>query len=276
MSAEAAVSPMSQLIGRVEHLIGMLDPLVITGDSTHPVKMAWNEVGLSTYTVFFFVAIILTLAIVFWAKKRIAVVPEGRGINAFESIVDFVRGNIVDGAIHHNGAKYVPFIASIFLFVLVNNILGLIPGSKPGTGTISGTLAISIIVFVYFTVAGIKEKGSWGYIKGIVPSGLPKAVVPLIFLIELVSVFLRPITQALRLFANMYAGHIILGIFATLTELFFMSVFHGGSILNMAASPIWFFFLIAMYALEIMVAAIQAYVFSLLTAVYIDSATSSH
>lgn len=276
MSAEAAVSPMSQLLGRVEHLISMLDPILVTGDSTHPVKMAWNEIGLSTYTVFFFVAVILTLAIVFWAKKRVSIVPKGRGINAFEAVLDFVRGNIVDGSIHHNGAKYVPFVASIFFFVLVNNLLGLIPGSKPGTGTIGGTLALSIIVFVYFTAAGIKEKGGWGYVKAIAPSGLPVAVVPLIFVIEVVSLFLRPVTQALRLFANMYAGHIVLGIFATMTELFFMSVFHGGSILNMAASPIWFFFLVAMYALELMVALIQAYVFALLTAVYIDSATSSH
>lgn len=95
-------------------------------------------------------------------------------------------------------------------------------------------------------------------------------------MIELVSLVLRPVTQALRLFANMYAGHIVLGIFAIMTELFFMAPFHGAGALNVVASPIWLLLLFAMYALEVMVACIQAYVFTLLTAVYIDSATSSH
>lgn len=277
MSAEAAgLSPLEQLVPSVEHLIKTLDPLAVTGSAAHPVKLGWNEVALSTYTVFFFIAIALTLVVVFAAKKRMAIVPKGRFVNAFEVLVEFVRKNIIDGCIHHHGERYVPFIATVFFFVLVNNLLGLIPGSKPGTGTISGTFALSLSVFVYFTIQGIKEKGGLGYLKGIVPHGLPSWVVPLIFVIELVSLVLRPVTQALRLFANMYAGHIVLGIFAIMTELFFMAPFHGAGALNVVASPIWLLLLFAMYALEVMVACIQAYVFTLLTAVYIDSATSSH
>lgn len=275
-TAAASASPLDQLIPAVNHLIDALNPInVITGSGAHPEKMGIMEVGLSTYMVFFIIAVVLTLVIVFWAKSKMALVPKGRAINAFEALVEFVKNNIVGGIIHHNGAKYVPFVATVFIFVLINNILGLIPGSKPGTGTISGTFAIALVVFLYFTIVGIKEKGVGGYIAGLVPAGLPKPIVPLVWVIEFVSMLMRPITQALRLFANMYAGHIVLGIFATLTSLFAQAILHG-SVLSSLASPIWLVILIAIYALEILVACIQAYVFALLTAVYIDSATSSH
>lgn len=275
-TTEAAASPLDQLLPAVNHLIDALNPVnVITGSGAHPVKMGIFEPGLSTYMVFFLIALALTVALVFWAKSKMSLVPKGRAINAFEFIVEFVKNNIVGGIIHHNSAKYVPFVATVFIFVLINNILGLIPGSKPGTGTISGTIAIALIVFVYFTIVGMKEKGVGGYIVGLVPAGLPKAIVPLVWVIEFVSMLMRPVTQALRLFANMYAGHIVMGIFASLTSLFFQAMLQG-QFLSGLASPVWLVILIAIYALELMVAVIQAYVFALLTAVYIDSATSSH
>lgn len=272
----AAASPMEQLVPKVEEFIKTLDPVSIAGNKYNPVKLAWNDLSVSTYAIFFFVAVLVVLALVFWAKKRMALVPKGRGINAFEFIVEFCRKNVIDSIIHKNPEKYTPFILSIFFFVLISNYIGLIPGLKPGTGTISGTLALALIVFVYFTCTGIKAKGGLGYIGGLVPHGLPKPIVPLVWVIEFASMLLKPITQALRLFANMYAGHIVLGIFAIMTKLFVMAPFHGQSFLNIFASPVWLFLLIAMYALEFAVAAIQAYVFALLTAVYIDTATSSH
>ena len=280
MSVEVAAnaSPLEKLIPAVDHIITSLDPKSIFVGDGYPVKMAWNEATISTYTVFFAIHVIVFIAIVFAARKRMALVPKGRFINMFESLFEFVRNNIAGNAIHHDRARYVPFLATVFIFILISNLMGLIPGTKSGaTGTIGGTLMLSMVVFVYFTYHGIRVKGGWGYLKGLVPHGLPKAIVPLIFVIELVSVILRPITQALRLFANMYAGHIVLGIFAVLTELFFMAPFTGGGgILNMAASPIWLLLVVAIYALEILVCLIQAYVFTLLTAVYIESATGDH
>ena len=279
MSAEvvASTSPLDKLGPAVEHIIGALAPVSIFGDGAHPVKMGWNEAAISTYTIFFAIHIAVFIAIVFMARKRMALVPKGRFINMFESLFEFVRNNIAGNAIHHDRNRYVPFLATMFIFILISNLMGLIPGSKSGaTGTISGTVMLSVVVFVYFTYHGIRVKGGWGYLKGLVPHGLPVAIVPLIFVIELVSVILRPVTQALRLFANMYAGHIILGIFAVLTELFFMAAFHGGSWLNMAASPVWLLLVVAIYALEILVCLIQAYVFTLLAAVYIESATGDH
>jgi len=277
-AVEANASPIEKLIPAVEHVIKSLDPKsIFLNDGAYPVKMAWNEAAISTYTVYFAIHIAIFVAIVFMARKQMALVPKGRFINMFESLFEFVRNNIAGSAIHHDRNRYVPFLASMFIFILISNLMGLIPGTKSGaTGTISGTLMLSMIVFVYFTYHGIRVKGGWGYIKALVPKGLPTAIVPLIFVIELVSVILRPITQALRLFANMYAGHIVLGIFAVLTELFFMAPWSGNSVLNMAASPVWLALIVAMYALEILVCLIQAYVFTLLTAVYIESATGEH
>ena len=279
MSAEAAgLSPMEKLVPEVSHYIKMLDPLSVSGSSSNPVKLGWNEFALSTYMVFFIIALVLVVAVVFWAKKRMTAspVPKGRAINAFEAVVEFVRDNIVGGCIKHDGEKYTPFILTVFFFILVSNLIGLIPGCKPSTGTIGATFALAMIVFVYFTVIGVAKKGGFGYIKAIVPHGLPKAVVPLIFVIELASMLLRPITLGLRLFANMYAGHIILGIFAILTELFVLAPFEHQGVLNALVSPVWFLLLVLMYTLEVAIAGIQAYVFTLLTAVYIDGAIGEH
>lgn len=274
MSAPASEAPLKALVGHVEHLLKSLDPNAITGDKMAPMKMAWNEVSISTYFFFFLIAALITLFIVFWGKKHMARVPKGRAINAFEMVVEFARSNLVDGVIHKNASKYAPTILTFFFFILVNNLLGLVPGCKPGTGTIAGTAALSIIVFVYFTFLGLKDKGGLGYFKSLVPHGLPAWVVPFIWVIEFVSMLMKPITHALRLFANMYAGHIIMGIFAILTQLFVVAPFTGQSWVNALASPVWFLLLVAMYCLEFVVALIQAYVFALLAAVYIDTATS--
>jgi len=274
MLAGAAYSPVKLLGENVTHLIASLAPQSITGNGEEAVKLGVTQVAFSQYLFFFLLAVVVIFIVVFAAKKRAAIVPKGRFINLIELLVDFIRNGVAP-VIHKDSYKYVPFLLSVGLFVLINNLIGLIPGFKPGTGTISGTFALGIFVFLYATGVGIKVKGGWGFIKGIVPHGLPKPIVPVVFLIELFSTLLRPITHALRLFANMYAGHIVLGIFSILTELFFMAMFHGKA-LTAVASPAWLLLLIAMYVLEFVVAFVQAYVFVLLAAVYIDSSVSSH
>ncbi len=274
MSAGTAYSPLGLLTEHVEHLIATLSPLSVASNAAHPVKMGVTQIAVSQYFVFYLLAIVVVITLVLAAKKKMTLVPHGRFISIIEFGVDFVRNNVAT-VISRNGQKYVPFLLTVFFFVLVNNIIGLIPGMKPGTGTIGSTFALGFCVFCYATGAGIQAKGGWGFIKGIVPHGLPKPIVPIIFVIEVFSMCLRPITHALRLWANMYAGHIILGIFAILTQLFFMGLFNGAP-LNAAASPLWLVLLLALYALETMVAFIQAYVFVLLSAVYIDSSVAGH
>jgi F-type H+-transporting ATPase subunit a len=168
---------------------------------------------------------------------------------------------------------------------LFNNLLGLIPGSKPGTGSLGVTISVGIIVFVFFNGAGFREQGFWGYVTSLVPAGVPGWIAPLVWLIEFVSLLLRPVTLAVRLFANMYAGHIILGVFAILVELALEPLIHaiqtgqglgGGVVLSAVPAVVWMALLIALYALEVLVAFIQAYVFALLTTVYISSAVHEH
>jgi len=274
MLAGAAYSPVKLLGENVTHLIASLAPQSLAGNKEHPVKLGISQIAFSQYLAFFLLAAVIIIVVVFVAKKKVSMVPKGRFINLIEAAVDFIRNGVAT-IIKKDPQKYVPFLCTVGLFVLINNLIGLIPGCKPGTGTISGTFALGIFVFLYATGVGIKVKGGWGFIKGIVPHGLPKPIVPVVFLIELFSTLLRPITHALRLFANMYAGHIVLGIFSILTELFFMAMFHGKA-LTAVASPAWLLLLVAMYVLEFVVAFVQAYVFVLLSAVYIDSSVSSH
>ncbi|MCL2819131.1 MAG: F0F1 ATP synthase subunit A [Actinomycetia bacterium] len=234
-----------------------------------------TDVTISTNLVGYILTAVAFFLIMLAWSKRYTVVPHGRFVNIFDFIFEFVRTNIVESIIHTNPRKYLPFVATIFFFVLISNLFSLIPGAKPATGVISGTLSMSFTVYLYFNYVGIKEKGGLGYLKSIVPAGVPGFVAPIIMAIEIISMALRPITQALRLFASVYAGHIILGIFAILTEIFAMGILRGAYVWGLT-TPLWFLLLVVLYVLEIMVAAIQAYVFSLLTAVYIESATSSH
>ena len=269
-----AYEPLSDLPAGVEHLLHSLDPLSIFGTTADP-KLYPTQMTISTHLVGFIITVIIFLLIMLAWAKRYSVVPTGRFVNVLDFIWEFVRVNIVEAIIKHNPRKYLPFVSTIFFFILIANLVSLIPGAKPATGVISGTLALSVTVFIYFNYVGIKAKGGLGYLKSIVPAGVPGFVAPIIWVIEVVSMSLRPITQALRLFASIYAGHIILGIFALLTELFAVGILRGAYIWGLT-TPLWFILLIVLYMLELMIAFIQAYVFTLLTAVYIDAATGSH
>ncbi|MCL2491507.1 MAG: F0F1 ATP synthase subunit A [Coriobacteriia bacterium] len=269
-----AYNPLTELPAKVDHLLHALNPLSIFGTYDSP-KVMPTDMTISANLVGYIITSIIFILIMFAWMKRYSVVPHGRFVNALDFIWEFVRVNIVENIIQHNPRRYLPFVSTIFLFVLISNLVSLIPGAKPATGVISGTLSMSFTVYLYFNYVGIKDKGGLGYLKSIVPAGVPGFVAPIIMAIEIVSMALRPITQALRLFASVYAGHIILGIFAILTEIFAMGILRGAYVWGLT-TPLWFLLLVVLYVLEIMIAFIQAYVFSLLTAVYIDNATSSH
>jgi F-type H+-transporting ATPase subunit a len=123
--------------------------------------------------------------------------------------------------------KHFPFIAALFFFILFNNIVGIIPGCHPGTGTIGVTAALALCSFVYFIAVGIKRMGVLGYIKSFAPKGLALPMAIMVWVIELFSTFLRLITLAVRLFCNMFAGHVVMGTFAILASLFFEPLLPG-------------------------------------------------
>lgn len=232
--------------------------------------------GLTQFILWMLICWALTVIVVMVGARRLQLVPNSRFSNFVEFIYGMVRGDMGENAIGHGFEKHMPVLATLFFFILISNFVGLIPGCKTPTGTLSVTWALSTVAFFYFNWQGIKAHGGWGYIKSIAPSGLPKPMVPIIWFFEMISLILRWLTLAVRLYGNMFAGHMVLGIFALLTSVFIQSAFNGGGI-ALALPPVaWMLFLIAMYALEVLVAFLQAYVFTVLTAVYVSLASSEH
>lgn len=232
--------------------------------------------GITQYTFWMFIVLTVLLVAVLIGVRKIGVVPHGKFAGLIEWGYDSVRHNMAEGTIGHGWKKHVPFLATLFFFILTANVIGLIPGAKAATGTLGVTWALSLISFIYFNYYGIKAKGGLGYIKSIAPSGLPKPMVPIIWFFELISLIIRLLTLAVRLYGNMFAGHMVLGIFAILTTVFIQDAIYTSSAVMALPSLAWMVFLIAMYALECLVAFLQAYVFTVLSAVYVGLATSEH
>jgi F-type H+-transporting ATPase subunit a len=241
---------------------------------------AWH---LTNYLVFLFVAITVLLIVLFTARSKAALVPKGRFYNLIELLVEFVRNDVAVANIGPEGKKYFPFLGTVFFFILINNLIGTLPGGKPGTGTMGVTVALALCAFVMFNGAGMQKRGVGGYIKGLVPHGVPGVLWPVIWVIEVISLLIRPFTLSIRLFANMYAGHIVLGIFSILTSIAVEQIIlgiEGTGVANIAIGGIaaiaWMGLLTALYLLEIGVAILQAYIFTLLTTVYVSLAVSEH
>ena len=257
---------LAELSKGAEHLVHSFDSAYIVGSGAF---------GLTQYTFWMIIICAIVIVGVLVGVRKIKVVPEGKFAGLVEWGYDAVRRNMGEGAIGHGYKKHIPFIATMFFFILISNVIGLIPGAKTPTGTLSVTFALALLSFLYFNFYGIKAKGGWGYIKSIAPSGLPKPMVPIIWFFEFFSLVIRLLTLAVRLYGNMFAGHMILGIFAIMTQFFILDLISFANPAGVAAIA-WAVFLVAMYALECLVAFLQAYVFSVLTAVYVGLAQGEH
>jgi len=231
---------------------------------------------MTQYILWMVIYWLITLAVVMSAAKKLTIVPSGKFASIVEYGYNFVAKDMGEGVIGHGYKKHVPFLATMFFFILISNFVGLIPGCKTPTGTISVTWALATISFFYFNYYGIKAHGGLGYIKSLAPSGLPGPMVPVIWFFELISLILRWLTLAVRLYGNMFAGHMVLGIFALASSVFLTAGIQSMDILTGGLTIPWFLMVVAMYALETLVAFLQAYVFTILSAVYINLATSSH
>lgn len=180
-----------------------------------------------------------------------------------ELLVEFIRG-IIQDTMGPSGMRYFPFISSLFVFILFSNLLGLIPGSYTITSQIIVTGVFAIAVYGLSLVIGFKIHGA-KFLGILVPPGTPGWLLPLMIPIEIVSQLARPISLAVRLFANMTAGHVILGVLFGLTI--------GGGLL---IGWLPFSFTIVLYGLEVGIAFIQAYIFVVLSCVYIGDAIHLH
>ncbi|MBW8754257.1 MAG: F0F1 ATP synthase subunit A [Sphingomonadales bacterium] len=217
----------------------------------------------------------VALFIFVWGGMKRQLVP-GRWQMAVESMTGFVD-SMLAANIGPNGKKYVPYIFSLFMFILFANIFGLLPlglvGLHPFTFTshFSATGVLSIMAFSIVLIVGFWKHG-FHFFSLFVPHGTPLVMIPLIFCIELVSFLVRPFSLGLRLFVAMMAGHVLLEVLSS----FVISGFNAGLGIGPVVSILSFVLMIAICALEILVAAIQAYVFALLTSLYLNDAENLH
>lgn len=206
-------------------------------------------------------------AVLVLGTRRLSLVP-GRGQWALEGVYGLVRNSIgrdIIGAAHVR--PYLGLLLALFTVILLNNLAGVIPFVQfPTMSRIAFPIVLALAVWGVYLVASVRRKGLGGFFRSLVPSGLPWWVVPVVFALELLTFLVtRPVTLALRLFGNMFAGHILLLLFALGGEYMLL---HGGIGLKIISVPT-FAMLFALTAFEILVSFLQAYVFILLTSVYI-------
>ena len=213
-------------------------------------------------------AVILTMLIFTLAGRKKQLVPTGVQ-NLAESSIDFIEDGVVMQTMGPEGLPWTPFLTSLFFFVFFNNIFEIIPGIQmPANARMAVPAFLALTVWVIFNIVGVINQGPIGYLKSsLFPPGVPKALYLLVTPIEFVSTFLvRPFSLAVRLFANMLAGHILLVTFGVLT-----AALWGANALA-AVLPFSFVMLVFLTGFEILVSFLQAYIFTILAAVYIGGA----
>ena len=258
MAVAGKIDPMHQF---------MVEPLV-------PLHIGQYDVSFTNSSLWLMIALVLIIGFMAMGMKR-ELVP-GRWQMAVEGLTGFVD-DMVKVNIGPKGKKYVPYIFSLFSFILVANFLGLLPlAIIPGLHTFTTTshfsityqlaiLSFSIVLIVGFWTHGLH------FFSLFIPHGTPKPMIPLIFLVEFISFMVRPFSLGLRLFVAMIAGHILMEVFGN----FIVTGFNGGP-MGWGVGILSFLFIVGVYAIELLVCAIQAYVFALLTTLYLNDAINLH
>jgi len=207
------------------------------------------------------------LVVIFGLAARRAKEPVPRGLrNLLEVMIVFIRDDVARKSIGPGADRFVGYLLTTFFFILCCNLLGLIPGGSTATGNISVTAALALMAFAMIQYGGIREHGVVKHFKNLVPPGLPGWLVPIIFVLEFLSMLIKPFALCIRLFANMMAGHVaILAFFALI---FILSSLYSGAV-GVAVSPFVIAFELFVHLLEILVAFLQAYIFTMLTANFI-------
>ncbi len=226
------------------------------------IHIAGLDVSISNTAVYMGLAVVLVIVVMKVLMLNPKMVP-GHGQLLVEMLYGFVA-NQTRLNLHLQGESFIPLMFTMFTFILGCNLVGLIPGAFTPTSQLAVTATLAIGIFVYAIGLRIQRHG-FGFFRAFSPRGVPKFILPFMIPIELISFLARPVTLALRLFTNMTAGHTALGAIAVMG----------------LATP-WFFqwlpmgFSVVQIALEVMIAFIQAYIFVILSCVYIDDALSDH
>ncbi len=225
-----------------------------------------DTVGMLTITnaTLWMAVTVLAVALFFILGTRSRSVIPSRIQSVAELGYSFVKKMVEDVA-GHDGVKYFPYIFTLFIFIVFSNFLGLIPGAFTTTSHIAVTAILAMMVFLFVTILGFVKHGT--HFLGLFwVSSAPLALRPILALIELISYFVRPVSHSIRLAGNMMAGHAVIKVFAAFAPLILMSG------IGIVVTPLSILAITAMYGLEILVCFIQAYVFTILTCVYLKDA----
>lgn len=228
-----------------------------------PIDVAGYDLAFTNSALYMMLGIVLVIALFGYSATRTSLVPsriQSIGELGYEFVANMVRSTTGE-----EGLKFFPFVFTLFTFILVANLIGMIPYAFTTTSHLAVTGAMALLVIGIVIVYGFIKNGL-GFFRLFLPSGVPIFIAPLLVLIEIISFLARPITLGMRLFANMLAGHIMLKLLAA----FAVSLAGAGAFAALSPAP--FALAIAITALEFLVSFIQAYVFALLTCVYLNDA----
>ncbi len=231
-----------------------------------PIEIGGVDISFTNSSLVMTITVALGTALLVLGMSRASVVP-GRWQSLAEMSYEFVA-NLIRDTIGPEGRRYFPIVFSLFMFILIGNMLGLVPYSFTFSSHIIVTFALAIVVFIGVTILGFVKHGMH-FFSFFVPPGVPVAMWPLLIPIEIISYLSRPISLSVRLFANMLAGHTILKVVASFVFGLGAITFGIGGVLPLSL-------LVALTGLEIVIAFLQAYVFAILTCLYINDALHMH
>ncbi|MBW7854939.1 MAG: F0F1 ATP synthase subunit A [Ignavibacteria bacterium] len=230
-------------------------------DPVHVGPLAIDFSITKTLFMMFLVSIFSVLLLTFAAKSNVRnKAPKGVG-NFVEIIIVFIRDEIVLPNMGKEGLRLLPYFLSLFFFILFSNLFGLIPFMVQPTKNLSVTTALALLTFFITQIEGMKKNGVIGYFKGLVPHGIPGFVLPVMIIVEFIGLFTKPFALLMRLFANITAGSIII---LSLLGLIFVMSYAGIAI----ALP----FTLFIYCLELFIALLQAYIFTMLSVLFVSMA----
>lgn len=225
-----------------------------------PIHIGPIDISINKAVWFLFIGAAITFLILFIGSRLLKDRP-----GAYQVIVEdlYGFGRNLGGQVGEEGRKWFPYSLSLFVFLLVLNLIGLFPNSYPVTSNISFTLTLAILTFILTQYEGFRRNGPVKYVKSFVPPGLPwkPLMVPFMWFIEVLGEFTKPLTLGMRLYANMLAGHLLIFVFLSF-------ILYFGTFMAVISVPM----AVVIFAFEIFVAVLQAYIFAILTQVYIELA----
>jgi F-type H+-transporting ATPase subunit a len=223
------------------------------------------DFSITRHVVMMWIASLIVITVGVLAARSIRH-AKGRIGHLVEMAVLFVRDEIAIPNIGHEGARYVPYLLSTFLFILFCNLLGLVPFGATATGNISVTAGLAIMAFLMIQFSGVRQYGLAGHLKHLIPHGVPAWLIPIMVPVEIIGMVAKPFSLCIRLFANMMGGHVV--ILSLLGLIFIMGAWF--------VIPISVGFALFINLLELLVAFIQAYIFTMLTSLFIGMSVHPH